>query len=134
MLKFDLNQFAGDETLDLRYGYVGQATPENSLALTLRWDNPLTAGKAVGAALFMQRNDGIYNFSQTQFMEPMYNVNVTGRYQFSAQGEVSLIVNNLLYTSPQDNGGGLWPGFWPQLQISSALGRSAYVSLRYSFD
>jgi iron complex outermembrane receptor protein len=134
VLKFDLNQFDGDETLDLRYGYIGQATPENSLALTLRWDNPLTAGKAVGAAMFMQRNDGIYNFSQTQFMEPMYNVNLTGRYQFSAQGEVSLIVNNLLYTSPQDNGGGLWPGFWPQLQVSSALGRSAYISLRYSFD
>ena len=36
--------------------------------------------------------------------------------------------------SPQDNGGGLWPGFWPQLQMSSALGRSASVSIRYSFD
>jgi iron complex outermembrane recepter protein len=134
VLKFDLNQFAGDETIDLRYGWIGQATPENSLALTLAWDNPLSAGKAVGAALFMQRNDGIYNFSQTQFMEPMYNVNLTGRYQFSARAEVSLIVNNLLYTSPKDNGGGLWPYFWPQLQTSSALGRAAYVSLRYSFD
>jgi outer membrane receptor protein involved in Fe transport len=134
VLKFDLNQFAGDETLDLRYGQIGQATPENSLALTLSWNNPLSAGKAVGAAMFIQRNDGIYNFSQTQFMEPMYNVNLTGRYQFSAQGEVSLTINNLLYTSPQDNGGGLWPYFWPQLQIGSALGRAAYLSLRYSFD
>jgi outer membrane receptor protein involved in Fe transport len=82
----------------------------------------------------MQRNDGIYNFSQTQFMEPMYNVNLSGRYQFSARGEVSLIVNNLLYTSPQDNGSGIWPYFWPQLQNGAALGRSAYLSLRYSFD
>lgn len=134
VLKYDLNRFAGDEPVNLRYGWIGQATPENSLALTLAWDNPLTTGKAVGAALFMQRNDGIYNFSQTQFMEPMYNVNLSGRYQFSARGEVSLIVNNLLYTSPQDNGSGIWPYFWPQLQTGSALGRAAYVTLRYSFD
>jgi outer membrane receptor protein involved in Fe transport len=134
VLKFDLNRFAGDEPVNLRYGWIGQATPENALALTLAWNNPLSAGKSVGAAMFMQRLDGIYNFSQTQFMEPMYNVNLTGRYQFSAKAEVSLIINNLLYTSPQDNGGGLWPYFWPQLQTSSALGRAAYVALRYSFD
>ena len=134
VLKYDLKRFAGDETVDLRYGWIGQATPENALALSVAWDNPLSAGKAVGAALFMQRLDGIYNFSQTQFMEPMYNVNLTGRYQFSARGEVSLIINNLLYTSPQDNGGGLWPYFWPQLQTGSALGRAAYLSLRYSIN
>jgi iron complex outermembrane recepter protein len=134
VLKFDLNQFEGDETIDLRYGWIGQATPENSLAVTLGWANPLSAGKSVGASLFMQRNDGIYNFSQTQFMEPMYNVNLTGRYQFSARGEVSLIINNLVYTSPKDNGSGIWPYFWPQLQTGSALGRAAYVSLRYAFD
>jgi outer membrane receptor protein involved in Fe transport len=134
VLKFDLNRFADDETVNLRYGWAGQATPENSMALTLGWDNPLSAGKAVGATMFMQRDDGIYNFSQTQFMEPMYSVNVTGRYQFSAQGEVGLILNNLIYTSPQDNGGGIWPYYWPQLQSGSALGRAAYVTLRYSFN
>jgi iron complex outermembrane receptor protein len=134
VLKFDLNRFAGDETVNLRYGWAGQATPENSMALTLGWDNPLSAGKAVGATMFMQRDDGIYNFSQTQFMEPMYSVNLTGRYQFSAQGEVGLILNNLIYTSPQDNGGGIWPYYWPQLQNGSALGRAAYVTLRYSFN
>lgn len=134
VLKFELNRFSGDETVNLRYGWIGQATPENSLALSLNWDNPLSTGKSVGVGLFMQRDDGIYNFSQTQFMAPMYSVNMTARYQFSARAEASLIVNNLLYTSPQDNGGGLWPYYWPQLQNGAALGRSAYVSLRYSFD
>jgi iron complex outermembrane receptor protein len=134
VLKYELSQFSGDAPVNLRYGWIGQATPENSLAVTLGWDNPLTTGKSVGATLFMQRDDGIYNFSQTQFMEPMYTVNMTARYQFSARAEASLIVNNLLYTSPQDNGGGLWPYYWPQLQNGAALGRSAYVSLRYSFN
>jgi hypothetical protein len=100
----------------------------------VNWDNPLSAGKSVGAGMFLQRDDGIYNFSQTQFMEPMYSVNISARYQFSARAEASLIVNNLLYTSPQDNGGGLWPYFWPQLQTGAALGRSAYLSLRYSVN
>jgi len=134
VLKYELNRFAGDESVNLRYGWVGQATPENSLALSVNWDNPLSAGKSVGAGMFLQRDDGIYNFSQTQFMEPMYSVNMTARYQFSARGEVGLIVNNLLYTSPQDNGGGLWPYFWPQLQTGAALGRSAYLTLRYSIN
>jgi iron complex outermembrane receptor protein len=134
VLKFDLNRFAGDETVDLRYGWIGQATPENSLSLMLGWDNPLSAGKSVGAALFVQRDDGIYNFSQTQFMKPMYAVNMTARYQLNARTEASLIVNNLVYTSPQDNGGGIWPYYWPQLQNGSALGRSAYLSLRYSIN
>ena len=53
------------------------------MSLTLGWSNPLTAGKAVGATLFVQRNGGMYNFSQTQFMEPMYNVNLTTSYQFN---------------------------------------------------
>lgn len=134
VLKFDLSQYEGDETVDLRYGWPGQATPENSMALSLGWNNPISAGKAVGASLFVQRDDGIYNFSQTQFMEPIYSTTLTGRYQFSARAEASLIVNNLIYTSPQDNGSGIWPYYWPQLQNGSALGRSAYVSLRYSFD
>ena len=134
VLKYELNRFSGDESVNLRYGWIGQATPENSLAVTLGWDNPLSTGKSVGATVFVQRDDGIYNFSQTQFMEPMYAVNMTARYQFSARAEASLIVNNLLYTSPQDNGGGLWPYYWPQLQNGAALGRSAYVSLRYSFN
>lgn len=134
VLKQELTSFAGDEPIDLRYGWQGQATPENSMSLTVGWNNPLTAGKAVGAALFVQRNDGIYNFSQTQFMQPMYNVNLTTRYQFSPKGEVTLTVNNLLYTSPQDNGGGLWPYYWPHLQNSNALGRAAYLTLRYSID
>jgi outer membrane receptor protein involved in Fe transport len=134
VLKFDLNQFEGDDTLDLRYGFVGQAAPENSLAVSLGWNNPLSAGKAVGASLFVQRDDGIYNFSQTQFMEPIYSTTLTGRYQFNARAEASLIINNLVYTSPQDNGSGIWPYYWPQLQNGAALGRSAYLSLRYSFD
>jgi outer membrane receptor protein involved in Fe transport len=134
VLKFDLNQFEGDETVDLRHGWPGQATPENSLALSLGWNNPLSAGKSVGVSLFVQRDDGIYNFSQTQFMEPVYSTTLTGRYQFSARAEASLIVNNLVYTSPQDNGSGIWPYYWPQLQNGAALGRSAYLSLRYSFD
>ena len=133
-LKFDLNQFDGDEAVDLRYGWPGQATPENSLTLSLGWSNPLSTGKSVGVSLFVQRDDGIYNFSQTQFMEPVYSTTLTGNYQFSARGTVSLIVNNLVYNSPQDNGSGIWPYYWPQLQNGAALGRSAYLSLRYSFD
>ena len=133
-LKFDLNQFDGDEAVDLRYGWPGQATPETSLTLSLGWSNPLSTGKSVGVSLFVQRDDGIYNFSQTQFMEPVYSTTLTGNYQFSARGAVSLIVNNLVYNSPQDNGSGIWPYYWPQLQNGAALGRSAYMSLRYSFD
>jgi outer membrane receptor protein involved in Fe transport len=133
VLKFDLNSFAGDETVDLSNGWPGQATPDNSLFLTVGWNNPLSAGKAVGAAISMQRNDGIYNFSQTQFLRPMYNVNLRTGYQFSARGAVSLIINNLIYTSPQDNGSGIWPFYWPNLE-GGALGRSGYLQLQYSFD
>jgi iron complex outermembrane receptor protein len=134
VLKHELNRFEGDETINLRYGWLGQSTPENSMSATLGWTNPISAGKAVGATLYLQRDGGIYNFSQTQFMEAMYNVNLTARYQFSPKAEVSLTVQNLLYTSPQDNGGGLWPYYWPHLQNASALGRAGFVSLRYSFD
>ena len=134
VLKFDLNSFAGDETVDLTNGWPGQATPDNSLYLSVGWNNPLSAGKAVGASVSMQRNDGIYNFSQTQFLRPMYSVNLRTGYQFSARGAVSLIINNLLYTSPQDNGSGIWPGFWPNLDTGAALGRSGYLQLQYSFD
>lgn len=134
VLKHQLNRFAGDESIDLRYGWLGQSTPENSLSATLGWSNPISAGKAIGATLYVQRDGGVYNFSQTQFMEAMYNVNLTTRYQFSPKAEVTLSLNNLLYSSPQDNGGGLWPYYWPHLQNSSALGRAAYLSLRYSFD
>ena len=134
MLKFQLNRFAGDESVNLRYGWLGQSTPENSMSVTVGWSNPLSAGKALGATLYMQRDDGIYNFSQTQFMEPMYSVNLTGRYQFSPKAEVALTVNNLLYSSPKDNDSGIWPYYWPHLQNGSALGRAAYLSLRYSFD
>ena len=132
--KFRLNRFAGDETIDLRHGWAGQSTPDNSMSLAVGWTNPISAGKALGATVYVQRDGGIYNFSQTQFMEPLYNVNLTGRYQFSPKAEVSLTVQNLLYTSPKDNGSGIWPYFWPHLQTGSALGRAAYLSLRYSFD
>ncbi len=134
VLKHELNRFEGDETINLRYGWLGQSTPENSMSATLGWTNPISAGKAVGATLYLQRDGGIYNFSQTQFMEAMYNVNLTARYQFSPKAEVGLTVQNLLYSSPQDNGGGLWPYYWPHLQNASALGRAGFVSLRYSFD
>jgi outer membrane receptor protein involved in Fe transport len=134
VLKHELNRFEGDETINLRYGWLGQSTPENSMSATLGWTNPISAGKAVGATLYLQRDGGIYNFSQTQFMEAMYNVNLTARYQFSPRAEVGLTVQNLLYSSPQDNGGGLWPYYWPHLQNASALGRAGFVSLRYSFD
>ena len=134
VLMHQLIQFAGDESINLRYGWLGQSTPENSMSLTLGWNNPLTAGKAVGATLFVQRNDGIYNFSQTQFMEPMYNVNLTTSYQFNPKAQVTLTVNNLLYSSPQDNGSGIWPYYWPHLQNGNALGRAGYLTLRYSFN
>ncbi len=64
----------------------------------------------------------------------MYNGQPDGPLPVQPEAEVSLTVNNLLYTSPQDNGGGLWPYYWPQLQNGAALGRSAYLSLRYSFN
>ena len=134
VLKFELSSFEGDEPIDLRYGWQGQSTPENSMSLTLGWSNPLSAGKALGATLYVHRDGGVYNFSQTQFLEPLYNVNLTGQYQFSARGEVSLTLNNLLYSSPQDNGSGIWPYYWAHLQNGSALGRSAYLSMRYSFN
>jgi len=132
--KFRLERFAGDETIDLRYGWAGQSTPDNSMSLAVGWSNPLSAGKAVGATVFVQRDGGIYNFSQTQFMEAMYSVNMTGRYQFNPKTELTLTLNNLLHSSPQDNGSGIWPYFWPHLQLGSALGRAGYLSLRYSFD
>jgi hypothetical protein len=64
----------------------------------------------------------------------MYNVNLTARYQYSPKAEVGLTVNNLLYSSPQDNGSGIWPYYWPHLQNGSAIGRAGYLSLRYSFN
>ena len=134
MLKFDLNSFEGDESIDLRYGWQGQSTPENSMSVTLGWSNPISAGKAVGVTLYVHRNGGVYNFSQTQFLKPIYDANLTAQYQFSAKGAVSLTLDNLLYTSPQDNGSGIWPYYWAHLQNTSALGRAAYLSLRYSLD
>lgn len=134
VLKFELSSFEGDEPIDLRYGWQGQSTPENAMSLTLGWNNPISAGKSVGAALYVNRNGGVYNFSQTQFLEPLYDVNLTARYQFSARAEVSLTLDNILYSKPQDNGGGIWPYYWAHLQNGNALGRAAYLSMRYSFD
>jgi iron complex outermembrane receptor protein len=134
VLKFELSSFEGDEPVDLRYGWQGQATPANAMSMSLGWSNPISAGKAVGLTLFLRRNGGIYNFSQTQFLKPIYDANLTAQYQFSAKGAVSLTLDNLLHTTPQDNGGGIWPYYWPHLQNGSALGRAAYLSLRYSFD
>ena len=134
VLKFELNSFEGDEPIDLRYGWQGQSTPENSMSLTLGWSNPISAGKAIGVNLYAHRNGGVYNFSQTQFLEPMYDANLTVQYQFSAKGAVSLTLDNLLHSSPEDNGGGIWPYYWPHLQNKSALGRAAYLSMSYSFD
>jgi len=134
VLAFDLNSFEGDEPIDLRYGWQGQATPENATSLTLGWSNPISAGKGVGVSLYVHRSGGIYNFSQTQFMKPIYNANLTAQYQFNAKGVVGLSLNNLFYTSPQDPGGNIWPYYWPHLQNGSALGRAAYLSMSYSFD
>jgi iron complex outermembrane receptor protein len=134
VLKFELNSFEGDEPIDLRYGWPGQATAENSMSMTLGWSNPLSAGKGVGVSLYVHRNGGVYNFSQTQLLNPIYDANLTAQYQFSAKGMVSLTLDNLLYTKPQVNGGGIWPYYWPHLQNSGALGRAAFVSLHYSFD
>ncbi len=134
ILKFELNSFEGDESIDLKYGWQGQSTPENSTSLFLGWMNPLTTGKAIGLNLYVQRDGGVYNFSQTQFLKPMYNVNLTAQYQFNARGTVGLTLNNLLYTSPQDNGSGIWPDYWAHLDNGRALGRSAYLSMSYSFD
>ena len=134
VLKFELNSFEGDESLDLRYGWQGQSTPDNAMSMTLGWSNPISAGKAVGVTLYVHRNGGVYNFSQTQFLKPIYDANLTAQYQFSAKGAISLSLNNLLYTKPQDNGGGMWPYYWPHLQNSGALGRAAFLSLHYSLD
>jgi iron complex outermembrane receptor protein len=134
VLKFELNSFEGDQSVDLRHGWQGQSTPENSMSVTLGWSNPISAGKAVGLNLYLHRSGGIYNFSQTQFLKPVYDANLTAQYQFSAKGAVSLTLDNLLHTTPQDNGSGIWPYYWPHLQNGSALGRAAYLSLSYSFD
>lgn len=134
VLKHELTSFEGDEPIDLRYGWQGQSTPENSTSLLLGWDNPISAGKSVGVNLFMRRDGGIYNFTQTQMMKPFYSVNLTTRYQFNARTQASLIVQNLLYTSPQDTGGGFWPGYWVHLQNSSAVGRGAFLTLQHSFN
>jgi iron complex outermembrane receptor protein len=134
VLKFELNSFAGDQAVDLRYGWQGQSTPENSMSATLGWSNPISAGKGVGVTLYVRRNGGVYNFSQTQFLKPMYDANLTAQYQFSARGAVSLTLDNILYTSPQDTGSGIWPYYWAHLQNTGALGRAAYLSLRYSID
>ena len=52
----------------------------------------------------------------------------------ATKAEVSLTLDNILQTSPQDNGSGIWPYYWAHLQNPSALGRAAYLSMRYSFD
>jgi outer membrane receptor protein involved in Fe transport len=104
------------------------------MGLQLGWSNPLSAGKGVGANLYVQRDGGVYNFSQTQFLKPIYRVNLTGQYQFNARMAASLTLQNLFYTKPQDSGGGIWPYYWAHLQNGAALGRAAYVSLSYSFD
>ena len=135
VLKFELNSFEGDEVIDLRYGWQGQSTPENSSSVQLGWNNPISAGKAIGASLYVHRDGGVYNFSQqTQFLKPIYDANLTVHYQFNAKGVVGLTLQNLLYTKPQDTGSGIWPYYWAHLEGASALGRAAYLSLSYSFD
>jgi outer membrane receptor protein involved in Fe transport len=129
VLKFELASFEGDEPIDLKYGWQGQSTPENAMSVTLGWNNPISAGKAVGVNLYVHRNGGVYNFSQTQFLEPMYDANLTLQYQFNAKGVVALTLDNLLYSSPQDTGGGFWPYYWAHLENRAALGRAAYLSL-----
>ena len=95
----------------------------------------MSAGKAVGVSLYVHRDGGVYNFSQTQFLKPIYDANLTVQYQFSAKGAVGFTLQNLLYTKPQDNGSGIWPYYWAHLQNAPARsGAAAYLSLSYSFD
>jgi len=133
VLKYELTSFAGDDALDLKYGYPGQATPGNNMNFGLSWSQPLTTGKAIAAGLFVQRTGRVYNFDQTQFMEPFYDVNLSAAYQLNAKTSLRLNVNNLLNAEPQLNGSGFWPGYWEHLQTANALGRSAYLSFGYSF-
>jgi len=133
VLKFELTRFAGDDALDLKYGQPGLATPGNNMNFGLSWSQPLTAGKAIAAGLFVQRTGRVYNFDQTQFMEPFYDVNLSAAYQLNAKTSLRLNVNNLLNAEPQPNGSGFWPFYWEHLQTANALGRSAYLSFGYSF-
>jgi outer membrane receptor protein involved in Fe transport len=134
VLKFDLTRFKGDDALDLKYGEPGAATPGNNLNFGLNWYQPLTTGKGIAAGLFVQRTGRVYNFDQSQFLEPFYDVNLSAAYQLNTKTSFRLNINNLLNTKPQENGSGFWPGYWAQLQTANALGRSAYVSLNYSFN
>jgi len=133
-LKFELTRFKGDDPIDLKYGEPGSATPGNNLNFGVNWYQPLTTGKGIAAGLFVQRTGRVYNFDQSQFLEPFYDVNLSAAYQLNAKTSFRLNVNNVLNTKPQENGSGFWPGYWAHLQTANALGRSAYVSLNYSFN
>jgi outer membrane receptor protein involved in Fe transport len=133
VLKFDLTRFKGDDAIDLKYGEPGAATPGNNLNFSANWNQPLSTGKAIALGLAVQRTGRVSNFDQSQFLEPFYDVNLSGAYQLNAKTSFRLNVNNLLNTKPQDNGSGIWPNYWAQLQTANALGRSAYLSVGYSF-
>jgi iron complex outermembrane receptor protein len=134
VMKFELTRFKGDDPIDLKYGEPGSATPGNTLNFSLNWYQPLTTGKGIAAGIFVQRTGRVYNFDQSQFLEPFYDVNLSAAYQLNTRTSLRLNVNNVLNAEPQDNGSGFWPGFWAHLQTANALGRSAYVSIGYQFN
>nr|WP_010131987.1 TonB-dependent receptor [Microbulbifer agarilyticus] len=129
-LSYDWLQFEGDEPIDMRTGLPGQSVPATRTNLTFSWSNPLTAFESVGAALFIQRQGRVDNFTGTNAMEPHYTANLSGFYQASARLNMGLTVQNLTNAMPTtDSTSPRWPYYWSHLQ--SPLGRSVNFSFSY---
>jgi iron complex outermembrane receptor protein len=129
-----LTRFSGDESINLRYGEPGASTAENTTSIGLSWFNPLTTGRAVQLGLFGMRYGNVYDYSHTQFMDPMWDVNFVAGYQMNARTQLRFSINNLLDSQPDVNESGIWPYFWAHMQMGNALGRSGYLTVNYSFN
>ncbi|MBB5018717.1 outer membrane receptor protein involved in Fe transport [Chitinivorax tropicus] len=125
VLSHKYKQFANDEEQD-RLKSLDNSDWPDKLITNLSWSL-----KDWSATLQFTRYGRIPNGDQTTRLTPTTLTNLSTRYQFSKQGSLSLIVNNLFNQIKIDNTGG-WP-YYPVGSYSSH-GRTAWLELGYHFN
>jgi iron complex outermembrane receptor protein len=86
--------------------------------------------RALTSDLQVTRYGRVPNAAQTAYITPTSLANLSTRYQFSSNGSVGVIVNNVLDTIKEDASFG-WP-FYP-VGNYTPYGRQYWLSLDYHF-
>jgi outer membrane receptor for ferrienterochelin and colicin len=117
-------QFAGDEEQDYLHALENVDWPSKVIT-NLTWSFDKWTSD-----LQVTRYGRVPNAAQTAYVTPTSLANLSTRYQFSRNGSVGLIVNNVLDTIKEDASFG-WP-FYP-VGNYTPYGRQYWVSLDYHF-